>query len=116
MILSDMLFELVKGLGADIMFKAAGVLRSCFFVNPYADEPVGKHRMALINAFSSFSSVIGEGDVAVVINTDKSSVFKQSHRTAYTGLGNVHLTGDINRTHFPVAVAENKDSFKIVLA
>ena len=86
-----MLLELVKGLGADIMFKAAGVLRSCFFV-------------------------IGEGDISVVINTDKSSVFKQSHRTAYAGLGNVHLTGDINRTHFPVAFAENKDSFKIVLA
>ena len=75
MILSDMLLELVKGLGADIMFKASGVLRSCFFVNPYADEPVCKHRMALINAFRRFSSVFGEGDISVVINTDKSSGF-----------------------------------------
>ena len=78
-----MLLELVKGLCADDMLDAAGVLSCGFGRNAQFGEQVGQHGVALVDGFGDLEPGFGQPEQAVLVNGDIAVVPQQADRDVY---------------------------------
>ena len=101
---------------ADGVFHAAGILGGGFRV--YADfyQPGGEHGVPLIDFLRYLPAIVGEGDVAVLVHYDKSTVFQQPDGTADAGLGLAHMLHDVDGAHRRHFAAEHQNRLQIHLS
>lgn len=105
----------LKTFRADDMLDAASVLGSDDRIDAQPGQPIGEHRMALINTFCDFTSFVAQTDAAVPVKLDIAVLTKIFHRDTDTRLGKIQCVGDVHRTDGAVLPAEDENGLQIVL-
>ena len=93
-----MSFDRKEGLGTDYMLYAAGIILRGLRIHTQRDKHPGQDLMALINRLGDLKTGLGEGDIAALVDVDKTVVTQIADVDTDTGFSEIQLIDDIDGT------------------
>ena len=93
-----MVFDGSEGFGTDHVLDPAGIIFGSLRIHTEGNQHPGQDTMAFVNGLGNLKSGLGESDITVFVNVDKSVVAQIADIDADTGLGEVQLIDNIDRT------------------
>ena len=111
-----MRFDRIEGLVAYVVLDAAGVLGSCFLVDPDADEHFGENYMTLVDLLGSGCALARELERTVFSDLDHVFFLEDAECAADGGLAEAHVVADVDGADIRVFLGKNIYSLEIHLA
>ena len=109
-------FDSFKGLIADVMLDAAGILRGDGFGNSEGDEKSRENLVAAINLLGNRFALLRQGEVSVTVYRNVSAAFEKSYCAGDAWLREAHMVAYVYGADVCLFFKQDVYRFKIHLA
>jgi hypothetical protein len=106
--------EGLKGLGADDVLDAAGVLGGDLRAHAHGGQPAGDERVPLVDLFGNLPALVEQSDEAVLVDIYIAVGSQVLHRHADARLGEGELVCNVYGTDVALPVVDDKYGFKVI--